>query len=692
MVMDILHRNAARLTIRLAALATLTLALLTPATPQQLAQEIRWLRVGNLHSWFSSLGAEREVGRTGRAEEQNDGLRWPAQFQNQNNVAGKAMWIGTTDYFDRVLNRQIPFKVIAVGTREADPVGEIIPRQFKMLGRFRAPSVSVDGEAATDNRLNDVVDEVDPTLPADRMIVNVLDSYLGLTITRRMMAHSQHMNDNYFIYEYTFKNTGIIDQQGTVAPVTLTGVVVYFQYRYAHGNEAFKLGWAPSNNIDWGRNSENQVIGTNPGAPGFDLRAQYSWYGKHSASPHDDIGLPAYTIDGHLSAVQFVGTSTLHADRSPQDAADDPAQPSTTYYIGSDTGPQRNDQFDPLQMQKKYEAMTRGHASPSHADAIGAGFADQFGADAGGYAQGQGFGPYTLAPGDSVRIVLAEAVAGLSREKAYDIGAQWLANTGPFVLPGGGSTTDRAAFKDAWVMTGQDSIQQAFRRARTAFQNAYAVTPPPPPPKIFTVNSGGDRISLSWTADDAEGASPGFDGYEVWRAIGKPDTFYTKIFECDRGTLVRAFDDTSAQRGFNYYYYVVSKDDGSRSNGVKLTSSKFYTMTNKPAYLRRPAQDSPDLSDIRVVPNPFDIRARTAQFGNEAPDRIAFWGLPPICTIRIYTERGDLVTTLEHTNGSGDELWDSTTMFRQIIVSGIYIAVFETPDGRSAIRKFIVIR
>jgi hypothetical protein len=125
---------------------------------------------------------------------------------------------------------------------------------------------------------------------------------------------------------------------------------------------------------------------------------------------------------------------------------------------------------------------------------------------------------------------------------------------------------------------------------------------------------------------------------------------------------------------------------------VKLFSSKFYTMTNKPAYLRRPAKDSPDLSDIRIVPNPFDVRARTAQFGNEAPDRIAFWGLPPVCTIRIYTERGDLVTTLEHTNGSGDELWDSTTMFRQIIVSGLYIAVFETPDGRSAIKKFIVIR
>ena len=43
-------------------------------------------------------------------------------------------------------------------------------------------------------------------------------------------------------------------------------------------------------------------------------------------------------------------------------------------------------------------------------------------------------------------------------------------------------------------------------------------------------------------------------------------------------------------------------------------------------------------------------------------------------------------------DGSGDELWNSITSSRQVIVSGIYIAVFETPNGESAIRKFIVVR
>jgi len=42
-------------------------------------------------------------------------------------------------------------------------------------------------------------------------------------------------------------------------------------------------------------------------------------------------------------------------------------------------------------------------------------------------------------------------------------------------------------------------------------------------------------------------------------------------------------------------------------------------------------------------------------------------------------------------NGSGDEAWNSITSSRQIIVSGLYIAHFDMPDG-NAIRKFTVVR
>ena len=79
--------------------------------------------------------------------------------------------------------------------------------------------------------------------------------------------------------------------------------------------------------------------------------------------------------------------------------------------------------------------------------------------------------------------------------------------------------------------------------------------------------------------------------------------------------------------------------------------------------------------------------------------------IPPKCKIKIYTERGDLVDTIEHTDKSGSHLWDSVTSSRQIVVSGIYIAHFEVtedyedPDtaqtvrkGETTYRKFVVIR
>ncbi|MDZ7260942.1 MAG: fibronectin, partial [candidate division KSB1 bacterium] len=180
------------------------------------------------------------------------------------------------------------------------------------------------------------------------------------------------------------------------------------------------------------------------------------------------------------------------------------------------------------------------------------------------------------------------------------------------------------------------------------------------------------------------------------------------IFQCDKNNLVHEYSDTTARRGVDYYYYVVSKDDGSTNDvhpGVPLVSSKFYTLTNKPAYLRRPS--GTNLAQIRVVPNPYVIDKRALQFGTESGyDRIMFYEVPPYCKIKIFTERGDLIKEIDHNNGTGDEAWESVTSSGQIIVSGLYIAYFEvTQDytdpktgqqlfkkGENTYRKFIVIR
>ena len=656
--------------------------------------EIRWLRVGDLHNWFSNACTEVEYGRRTRAAAQStdqaDQLYWEAQYPIQDRACSKAIWIGCTNYDDPVSGEHYAYKVVQAGPRFANNLTNFMPVEFKMIGKLPHSVVSVDGGDATDNTVNDVVDEYDPDMAADRMVLNVSHTNMGITVTRKAYAFSNQDNDNYFIYDYVFKNTGILDLEGTQVDQTLTGVIFHFQYRYAPGFEAGMRGWGAAGNISWGRNTVLQTIGQDPDAAGFTMRAQYAWYGPHSQSPgyESDWGAPNYDQGGPLGAPAFIGVVTIHADKSPQDQSDDRYQPFTTQYIGSDNNIGNYiDSYNSDQMTQQYDVMDAGHPDKTHAEEVDDGFADQWGDDAGGYIQAQGFGPYTLEPGDSIHIVLAEAVAGLTRTKSIEIGDAWFEGTGSFEMPDGTTTNDRDEYKKAWVWTAQDSILQTFERAIDNYESGFSIPQPPPPPEVFEINSGGDRILLSWS--DNAASWPNFDGYQIYRAVSRPDTTYDLLFSCDASDAVNSYADISARRGFDYYYYVVTKDDGSTNNGIPLVSSKFNTITNTPAYLRRPAVIS-TLDSIRVVPNPFHIGARTLQF--DSADRIAFFGLPPVCTIKIYTERGDLINTIQHSDGSGDELWDSVTSSRQIVVSGLYIAYIEKPNGESAVRKFVIIR
>jgi hypothetical protein len=116
-----------------------------------------------------------------------------------------------------------------------------------------------------------------------------------------------------------------------------------------------------------------------------------------------------------------------------------------------------------------------------------------------------------------------------------------------------------------------------------------------------------------------------------------------------------------------------------------------------------------NLSDIRIVPNPYNIKARNIQYGETDPttlDKLAFYNLPPVCRIKIYTETGDLVETIDHNNGSGDDYWYSLTSSNQLVVSGLYIAYFEVTEdyqdentgellyrkGDHTFKKFVIIR
>jgi len=289
------------------------------------------------------------------------------------------------------------------------------------------------------------------------MLLVKVHTSLGITVTKKIYAFTQQNHDNYFIYDYVFKNTGIIDDKGTMHAQTLKDCIFYLLYRYTLAGESvleYQEGWGAWSSA-WGRNTVYQVVGTDPTATDFEFRAHYAWYGLHSERPiTDDWGCPNEKEDGRMAAARYAGCVTLHADTGPHDQTDDLYQPKTTHYVYHDISINQNpySQVDEIFMTKRYETMTMGHAEKTHAEEVGDGFADLFGGlGNGGYQAHQGFGPYTLEPGDSIHIVLAEGVAGISRVKNREVGADWLAwtngtDTPTLIMPDGSETIDYSKY------------------------------------------------------------------------------------------------------------------------------------------------------------------------------------------------------------------------------------------------------
>jgi len=504
------------------------------------ADQTKWLAIGSLHSWYSSVGCEIELGRTGVFDEQQDGLRWPALYRWQDSQAAKALWIGTRDYQDPTIDKFYNYKVVHIGPRLVDEVNAFMPVEFTLYGKFDHPTVVVDGALASHTTYMDKVDAVDANLPCDRLLVNRVNTSIGVSMQRKIHAFSQQYHDNYFIHDYVFKNTGIYDLDASVDTKTLNGVYFLFQYRIAVCREVgdHGLNYMPQA-VDWGHNTLHHVLRGDP------YRCFYAWHGLYSKVSYDNIGAPYIPGDGHLGATQFPGVVTIHADVSAGNKSDDPEQPAMTQHIGSDIDiTHSQDQYNPAMMTMEYELMSSGHPEQTHAEATGDEFADI--GTPGGYSQCFAYGPYDLAPGDSIHIVFAEGVNGLSRAMCYEIGAQWLDayhNPGvsfDFPMPDGttasGSYGDGTAdqFKNAWTMTGVDSILNTFGRARQHWQNDMIHDPAPPPPDLFNVTSCGDQIALDWS-ESAESYAH-FGGYHIYRAIHTPDTTFDRIYSCGQGT------------------------------------------------------------------------------------------------------------------------------------------------------------
>ena len=660
-----------------------------------------WMNSGSLHNWYSSIGCEIEEGFVLR---QQYGMQWPAIYRAQDMQAAKGWWIGAKNFTDEN-GTSFPYKVVTVGPRNPQFFAAY-PIEMKIISKFEPTVVSVDG---TPSYSKDVtIDEIDETMKWDRLIYNKVNTQLGITMERKIFQFSQQYNDNYIVYDYTFTNTGNTDADDEIELPgnNIEDFYTFWTYRNAVNQSVrFVIG----NSTGWGKNTMNDARGDgrvdadNPN----NFRTQYSWHGYTTEKDvaYNNIGGPIWALNsnaltwnasddtiGRLGGTQFLGILTLHADKSFTDRTDDQNQPSTTSYYDSDGElfTARDNAYNIGRMTQQYLKMAQGHINPRHAEVITGvtspdvvALANQTANPSlnsgGGFSFDNAYGPYNIPFGESIRIVLVEGAAGMNRADQVKYGRQF--------KNGQLSAIDKNILV---IQKGRDSLFTTWERATANFQSDWDIPQPPLPPNTFNVDGGGDRILLSWELRGGDPNPP--TGIRIYRALGDYDKDYEMI--ADLPASATSYEDVNVIRGFNYFYYMTCYRNNpggvATPSGGVLESSRYYTQTYDPTNLKRPAGKS--LSDIRIVPNPFVYNGIKFP-GSLDEDKIAFYNIPGKCTSRIYTELGELVKVIEHTNGSGDDYWYNVTSSNQIVVSGIYIAVITDNDsGEKHISKFAVIR
>ena len=689
--------------------------------------DFKWLRVGRYQTKVVDSGDQ--------GESSGEGTFSYSYYDNftRSGIDHAGWQLGSKDWYDEG-GKYWPVKISGAGHGTCDESMNTIPIPddegitIRKYVRTQPPPIYVDGYRLDEPFPLTESDAVAPEkIPgtADIMVESTINTSMGITITQKVLGWSQTNHDTYLIFDWTFTNTGNVDIDSDIELPNQTLKDVYFlraiNFRAAGASR------------DW-RSCYGEY-------PTDTLRMIYA-YPQRNSTTYDNLGDPR--TNGWTRRPHYQGEVYPHVDKSVSDHTDDPSQPQMTGVETAELLWIKNESNinSPSDHLLLYRVMQEGflfwdgtpemvgtYPNTHHGlrmDEQGMKFVTDFPWYVWRPCSYTSSGPYTLEPGDSFRIVWGQVEHFISPRVGWDIGLRWrdkvdiepppgcvfgvTDNMPPQykVYPELYATDSRSSeynnwARDCWIFTGKDSLFAAAWNCQWNVQNNYDIPTAPPAPSL-EINSRPDRIEVSW-GNESETASD-FAGYRIYRGIMTSDsTFFYPIFEVT-GKGTHSYEDATAQRGIGYVYYVTAFDDGiankvdAHGRKESLESGRFLNQTKKPAYLTRPAGT---LSTARVVPNPYNYGARDIQYIGE-PDKIMFLDIPGYCTIKIYTESGDLIKTLYHTTGSGDEPWGvstlehSTTDTGQLIVSGIYIALIEennedgTPTGNQQFLKFVVVR
>ena len=602
------------------------------------------------------------------------------------------------------------------------------------------------------------MDEVDPALPADRVLYHKYRTNQGIETERWVYAYSNQVHDDFHIIQRRMTNNGNTDGDDEIEldGQSLEGVYFFNIYRWTGRLQAARHMSAAQ---EWGKFSMVDIVGDGNDTYPVDFTATYLWGGQDpNFDPGwDELGSPMINIQtgtapgdtiGRLAGMSMQGRIVLHADASTTDrsyvqpgfdgSGNPTGQPATLSWIDTDEplnadGQPESDYYRLgilSRLNPEVDATQSSSRSfPHYADRIeptGEFWTSQVDASSGkqgGHASTVAYGPYNMAFGESINIWEAEGAAGLSYDAAtqigvaykrsgfddnllieYDANGDGQINTTPFDYSVYNSGAE-VQTKNQWFLSARDSMYQMMYRARDVFNASnemtqYPIVQPPKPPRTFEVFGLPDKVELRWETIAGE---PDPVSWEIYRTDTNTDKLPYELVETLPGSA-RNYDDVNLNRGVDYYYFIQAVGPENSVDplgitgtpfGLPLKSGRYFTQTYTPTTLKRPP--GAQVTDFRIVPSVVNLAAdESVRFivgGDPTRSQVNFFDIPGNSTITIYTETGEFVKRIEHTDGSGDDSWDLTTDSRQPIVSGIYLVrVVNNDNGATDVKKMVVIQ
>jgi hypothetical protein len=665
-------------------------------------------------------------------------------MENPNSVSGSGFRMATTNWVDP-LGNLIEKAVVAWSADSDYNWGSVVTEPMTNFVRWDLPLnyiIQPDDDAIENKQVEPwgVTDASKMVGTCDQVFEVKNQGPLGVEIHRKIFAWSQQYHDNYIVADITLTNKS----GKTLTDFYLNIPQSFVDTRKAAGDEPdIENTITTSQRYSW-----NHYYGAREGDS---LRIFYQYNADDPTQPGDQMGLPVYNEDGRLYAHEIHFFAIFHASGAPYTSeandTDDFQQPKGTDVYSrvllnldaedGNTNANRPNVFEYIAGRaadnNPMEGAFPGTFHQANNDELGdtswQGVLPGLGRTSPFHARHATFGPYAeFKDGEKLHFVYVSGFAGLSMEKAKEVGEKWQANTleeppnlpdartGYFPSNFAFATSDEMDLrKNRWLSTGIDSVHKTVSRAKWNYEHNWQVPVAPEPPHMY-IQGTGEGAEIRWAAPEAE-QMDGFYGYRIMRRVGREDTvFYDEIQRFTADQLTKEpivigdtqfdgykFVDTNILWGAAAYYYVqagvrVDANDSNAfptSRGKVIWSGRVWSTSRLDISPERPI--GTQLDQIRIVPNPYGIAdSRLSGYGldRDDPRLLMFFNLPAEVTIRVFTESGDLVRTIEHAplSQSGLYQWDMLTNNQQAIASGIYIAVFETPAGEISRQKFIVVR